>query len=75
MRVANYTTKPEVIPYFVPQGLELGPSIFMIFINDVAKDLKSPCYMFAADVKLAGKGLERDLKVLEANETADNTRN
>ena len=36
----------------VPQGSVLGPLLFLVFINDVTRDVNSPCWLFADDVKL-----------------------
>ena len=38
----------------VPQGSVIGPLLFLVFINDLASIIKSPCYMFADDVKVVG---------------------
>lgn len=36
----------------VPQGCNLGPPLFMIFINDVTTVLSSECLLFADDLKI-----------------------
>lgn len=36
----------------VPQESVLGPTSFLIFINDLAKSICNLCYLFADDVKV-----------------------
>ncbi|XP_063615673.1 uncharacterized protein LOC134788783 [Penaeus indicus] len=38
----------------VPQGSVLGPLLFVLFVNDLARQLYNPCFMFADDLKLVG---------------------
>ena len=36
----------------IPQGSVLGPTLFVVFINDIPKAVKNCCKIFADDAKL-----------------------
>ena len=36
----------------VPQGLVLGPLLFLVYINDITTDLETDCFLYADDTSL-----------------------
>lgn len=56
VRIKGNLSDSFVVNSGVPQGSHLGPFLFLLFINDIAKDLKySNILIFADDVKLFSK--------------------
>ena len=53
--VEGQLSEPAYVPSGVPQGSVLGPTLFLIFINDICKDLSSNIRLFADDCCLYRK--------------------
>ena len=69
VRVRESTSAHRLACSGVPQGSVLGPLLFLVFINDVTKDVDSPCWLFADDLKLmsagsAIEGVQQDVHAL-----------
>ena len=72
--VVNGTeSTPAEVTSGIPQGSVLGPTLFVIYINDLPHDLNSKVQLFADDTKLYGKSntseeqalIQRDLNTLQ----------
>ena len=72
VRVHGVVSQWEYIPCGVPQGSVLGPRLFLIYINDVVKEIDSKMILFADDIKIWRcinslddcKALQNDLDVI-----------
>lgn len=52
----------------VPQGSNLRPFLFLVFINDLLSSINSPVLAYADDIKLYNAiNTERDIQVLQSN--------
>ena len=51
----------------VPQGTVLGPVLFIIYINDITRNLTSQCKLFADDMKVYKvlRNTDEDMHVLQ----------
>ena len=52
IRFNGTVTKEYIVTSGVPQGSNLGPLLFLLFVNDLPKILKSHKLLFADDLKL-----------------------
>lgn len=50
--VKGFLSSPAPITSGVPQGSHLGPLLFIAFINDLVSHFRSPCLLYADDLKL-----------------------
>ena len=65
VKVGDSNSSLNPVSSGVPQGSVLGPLLFLLFINDLAIITRSPCFIFADDVKVVCSSdraeLERDI--------------
>ena len=62
VKVGEEVSQYEDVTSGVPQGSVLGPLLFLLFVNDLARELSNPCFVFADDVKITGSNLQLDFE-------------
>ena len=55
------TSSIETVLFGVPQGPILGPSIFNLFVSDLQKHIKCPCYQYSDDTTFFVHSKTKDL--------------
>lgn len=55
VKVANELSDEYDVTSGVPQGSNLGPLLFILFVNDITRKIKTNILMFADDIKVYGK--------------------
>ena len=55
------TSSIEIVLFGVPQGPLLGPSIFNLYVSDLQKHIKCPCYQYADDTTFFVHSKTKDL--------------
>ena len=63
----DQTPESRKINSGIPQGLVLGPLLFLIYINDLTEGITSICKIFADDTPLFSKFQEINRSVNELN--------
>ena len=66
VRVEKEFSSWEPVKSGIPQGSVLGPTLFVIFINDMPNTIDSACQLFADDAKIFRSiGSDKDVNTLQ----------
>ena len=71
VQIDDKTSSIETILFGVPQGSILGPFIFNLYVSDLQKHIKCPCYQYADDTTFFVHSKTKNLAngVAELNDT------
>ena len=67
MKVGTSCSNKSNVTSGIPQGSILGPTLFVIYINDLPISLASQCKMFADDLKIYNKSFNHDVVQMDIN--------
>ena len=70
VQIDDKTSSIETVLFGVPQGPILGPFIFNLYVSDLQKHIKCPCYQYAEDTTFFVHSKTKDLAngVVELND-------
>ena len=66
--VGNEKSENFPVTSGVPQGSVLGPLLFLLFINDLPEKVRNHVSLFADDLKMHGRSLEREFNQTDLDE-------
>ena len=70
VQIDDKTSSIETVLFGVPQAPILGPSIFNLYVSDLQKHIKFPCYQYGDDTTFFLHSKTKDLAngVVEIND-------
>ena len=66
--VGNEKSESFPVTSGVPQGSVLGPLLFLLLINDLPEKVRNHVSLFADDLKMHGRSLEREFNQTDLDE-------
>lgn len=66
--MGNCGLGPEGVTCKVTQSPVLGPSLFLLLINELAQEHVNACFLFAVDVMRAGEDILHDLEAVKVGQ-------